>query len=797
MKQIIYDIRNARGLGDTISATPTLKKLFHSYEKKIIVITVHPEVFTGNPYVLEVLDPEEADKKLNYSDYLHHKSFDNVGNPDNRGVETKHNTMDIRQIHATGLGFMLSGDELQTEYYRTTDVIIPNLPENYVLIHPVQSWPNRTWSAENWQTLVKKLNERGTPVVSIGKDSSEIGFHNVQKPVFNFQIDLGLNLMNNTTLDEAHYLIENAMCIITMDSGMLHLAGTTDTEIILLGSAINPKLRIPFRNGSQDYKVDYIQGGCDLMCASDMKYGVHEWKTIHGVPPLVKCLENKPTYECHPTVDKVLKRVIGLVEPFYRKNELHKTPNIKLVHLLLDLEQNFDISKDKWESNIDRQKQSVECYSQLSNRLTTYTQINSFVNRTELPRPSVDIDLSHRVFESIEHTQPPHLSYGHFGAFNAHRRALTTEFTEDVDALIVVESDVVFDMSPDEMYKEIMKAYEFGKKNNAAMVTFAGCFFDSKFPNSYQYVEELDEYYKIPHFILGSMYMVFKPQRNILKHKFKNSGWHSPDLWLAENYHLEYPIFGTKEIMVRQAMGYSLIDYKIKDTHGNYYEDQNSEKTNKETKTPTMEKFYNIDEQRLWNDPEMWTAAGHEWSEGFGTSDKLWNEHLYEYVRPFRGGTITEIAPGHGRMTQYLSILTDKLTVVDLNETCIEKTKELLGNNVMRYLVNDGKSLSDIESSSQNLVFSYDSFVHMHANVIESYVEEISRILVPGGYGFIHHSWLYGGQEESFKNIAGRSNMSPEQFKEFVEKNGMQIVSQKEFKFPTVVDCISFFKKPE
>jgi ADP-heptose:LPS heptosyltransferase len=220
LKQIIYDIRNARGLGDTISATPTLRKLFHSYNNKITVITVHPEVFLGNPYVSDILDPDQADKTLNYSDFIHHKSFDNVGHPDNRGVETKHNTMDIRQLHAVGLGFMLSGDELQTEYYRTKDIKIDNLPEKYVLIHPVQSWPNRTWSADNWQNLVKKLNDRGITVVSIGKDSSEVGFHTVQKPVFNFNIELGLNLMNNTTLDEAHYLIENAMCLITMDSGM-------------------------------------------------------------------------------------------------------------------------------------------------------------------------------------------------------------------------------------------------------------------------------------------------------------------------------------------------------------------------------------------------------------------------------------------------------------------------------------------------------------------------------------------------------------------------------------------------
>jgi hypothetical protein len=89
-----------------------------------------------------------------------------------------------------------------------------------------------------------------------------------------------------------------------MDSGLLHLAGTTRTPIIQLGSAINPELRIPYRDG---YHRDchYLEGDCRLHCCSDMKYGVKEWGSIQGVQPLIGCLENKETFECHPDVDSV------------------------------------------------------------------------------------------------------------------------------------------------------------------------------------------------------------------------------------------------------------------------------------------------------------------------------------------------------------------------------------------------------------------------------------------------------------------------------------------------------------
>jgi ubiquinone/menaquinone biosynthesis C-methylase UbiE len=214
-----------------------------------------------------------------------------------------------------------------------------------------------------------------------------------------------------------------------------------------------------------------------------------------------------------------------------------------------------------------------------------------------------------------------------------------------------------------------------------------------------------------------------------------------------------------------------------------------------------MEKYYNIEEQRLWNLNSNWETDGHEWSKSFGTTENLWNNEIFDKIKEFRGKKILEIAPGFGRITQFLSILAGELIVVDLNPICIEKTKSKLKHHVLAYFVNDGKSFPKIRDNSQDLVFSFDSFVHMHANVTEEYVKEIYRVLKPGGQAFIHHSWLYGGSEESVNNVAGRANMSPEQFKSFVEKYNMEIVSQDVIQFEPLdlwngTDCISIFRKP-
>jgi ADP-heptose:LPS heptosyltransferase len=313
MKKICLDLTEAKAIGDTLCSTPVLRKLYDSYNSKIIVVTDFPELFKNNPLVEKVYQSSSINRDFINSNFISHNSFYENGQKNNKGIEFKHNRIDIRQYHAIKLGFMLTKDEMGLDYIPDTFEPINKLPEKYVLIHPVQNWPSRTWDAVKWMELTKRLNEQNISVVSIGKESSEVGFFNVKKPIFNFEIKNGINLMNKTTLSQSWHLIDKSMCFITMDSGLLHLAGTTDSNILQLGSSINKEFRAPYRNGSQDYKYHYVGGGCSLFCGSDMKYGVKEWGDIQGVPPLINCLENKPTFECHPSVDQVFNKILEII----------------------------------------------------------------------------------------------------------------------------------------------------------------------------------------------------------------------------------------------------------------------------------------------------------------------------------------------------------------------------------------------------------------------------------------------------------------------------------------------------
>ena len=49
MKNVCIDVLGCRALGDTLAVTPTLKKLYNSYGKKISIATHHPEIFEAMP----------------------------------------------------------------------------------------------------------------------------------------------------------------------------------------------------------------------------------------------------------------------------------------------------------------------------------------------------------------------------------------------------------------------------------------------------------------------------------------------------------------------------------------------------------------------------------------------------------------------------------------------------------------------------------------------------------------------------------------------------------------------------
>jgi hypothetical protein len=246
------------------------------------------------------------------------------------------------------------------------------------------------------------------------------------------------------------------------------------------------------------------------------------------------------------------------IEPIEKK-EL----NIKLVHILLDPNEPKDIPLESWESTVNKQLQSRNCWANIKHKFTNYVPRFNVLNREELPADNcLDPDIINPSKDLIH--EPPVLSYGHYGCYKSNRDAIIEEFDDDMDLMILIGGDVVTDLSPDEFYDKVMEAYELGIAHNADMINLN----EPVYLSGGEWWNDsisMGNWVKVPHFMVGDVILIFRSFRDRLINDLKTRGWHSFDLWMAWTYSNKAIQFTANKNLAYQVEGYSVLDYQEKD----------------------------------------------------------------------------------------------------------------------------------------------------------------------------------------------------------------------------------------
>lgn len=295
--------------GDVLNSTPILKYLSLSHNSKLDIETNRPEVFINNPYIDRIYNPEAGGESLPENVPFYNCNVHNFGD-----VQKQIRKMNLIDYWSTQIGCILTPDERGLQFY--PDPIDIQLPEGeYVVMNPSITWESRTWDKNNWEILIGKVLDMGIKVVIDGKDvvydknfKEDIkSFHRIDNPNV-------INTGNKLNLSQIWHLMNNSLGVFTMDNGLLHLAGTTDANIIELGSAIHPYYRTPYRNGSQEYKHKFVGGSCRAFCQSDIKYNVRVNNKLTAWNMFLEpgCYENRASYECHPSAEDVFNAFLEI-----------------------------------------------------------------------------------------------------------------------------------------------------------------------------------------------------------------------------------------------------------------------------------------------------------------------------------------------------------------------------------------------------------------------------------------------------------------------------------------------------
>jgi SAM-dependent methyltransferase len=182
-----------------------------------------------------------------------------------------------------------------------------------------------------------------------------------------------------------------------------------------------------------------------------------------------------------------------------------------------------------------------------------------------------------------------------------------------------------------------------------------------------------------------------------------------------------------------------------------------------------------VDNCRRWSTYD-WSGRGEEWN-----SSPEWKQALIEHVLARwipKGAIALEIGPGAGRWTQALLVRASRLVLADVSERPLMLCRERFNDAAsIEYILSSGSDLPGVDDGSIQAVWSFDVFVHLAPRDQAAYLEEIARVLAPGGVAVLHHSDGYDrGRLPS--RFGWRSPMSRGLFAALAVERGLRIERQ-------------------
>ena len=149
------------------------------------------------------------------------------------------------------------------------------------------------------------------------------------------------------------------------------------------------------------------------------------------------------------------------------------------------------------------------------------------------------------------------------------------------------------------------------------------------------------------------------------------------------------------------------------------------------------------------------------------------NRWVIPYVKSDQ--TAVEIGPGGGRWTQYL-LGFQRLYVVDYYEELLSELRRNFGrySNVV-FVHNAGTDFPGIPQGEIDFVFSFGTFVHLDAPIVEAYLHNVKAILKHGGNAVIH----YADQTKVMaQENPGFSQNNPDMMRRMVRGAGFKVLEE-------------------
>jgi len=307
MKRIL--IVNVNWLGDTLFATPFIRAVRGKYPKAHIAILTHPRCYKmleGNPHVNEIIIYDEKKQhrsllsKFSIIAHLRSRKFDaafilkkslsrtllllfskiprRIGYGSKRAgfLLTQKAKAPHKRLHKVEYFLNLAeaaGIETKNKNYeilisdndmKEGEKILKGTgikDKGFIALNAGGNWDLKRWPAENFAELGDKIFEKlGAAIILTGAEKDIVLAENIAglmkyKPLI---------LCGKTTLKTLGAIFKKAICVISNDSGPMHLAVAVGTRVVAIFGPTSPELTGPYGDGR--YIVLRKDTGCKIPC---------------------------------------------------------------------------------------------------------------------------------------------------------------------------------------------------------------------------------------------------------------------------------------------------------------------------------------------------------------------------------------------------------------------------------------------------------------------------------------------------------------------------------------------------
>lgn len=239
-RQVTYII-NCSALGDTVCCIPAIKTLLKSNKlykvicyknieqllllcdiPKDFIVTLNSDALTPfdpkDSFVIEAYQKDRAPYRMHLTDIFSVFPLNAILRPEEKSVSANAHKMPVNQ----------------------------HIDKEYVVIGCGYALESRKLQSHVFNDIVKYCRTCNLEVILLGSQRATL-----DQPIHFDEYDKSecVDLINKTSIAESISIMNNAKCVIGVDSGLIYLASLTETPIICGYTFVDPIYRMPYRHG--------------------------------------------------------------------------------------------------------------------------------------------------------------------------------------------------------------------------------------------------------------------------------------------------------------------------------------------------------------------------------------------------------------------------------------------------------------------------------------------------------------------------------------------------------------------